>query len=176
MPDALSICGPTTRNSTLPLKDLSSPATPAAEAPCRDASSINRASAAADPMRTELEDIADPSDCDFGIGLERSLLQSVCVAAEHDLINLARRDPSDLNRRVEQDQFFKLNLQGVVVDCSGRLSCEPITEFASRKLRWRKSSGPDSRAQQTELSGCRVSRRFLATRLRAHKPSAIVGS
>jgi hypothetical protein len=56
------------------------------------------------------------------------------------------------------------------------LSCEPLTEFASRKLRWRTSSGPDSRAQLTELSGCRVSRRFLATRLRAHKPSAIVGA
>ena len=36
--------------------------------------------------------------------------------------------------------------------------------------------GPDSRTQLTELSGCRVSRRYLATRLRAHKPSAIVGS
>jgi hypothetical protein len=64
----------------------------------------------------------------------------------------------------------------LVVDGSRWLSCEPLTEFASRKLRWRTSSGPDSRAQLTELSGCRVSRRFLATRLRAHKPSAIVGA
>ena len=78
--------------------------------------------------------------------------------------------------RPEENLTASMGQPFLFVDDLRWLSCEPLTKFASRKLRWRISSGPDSKTQLTELSGCRVSRRYLATRLRAHKPSAIVGA
>jgi len=71
--------------------------------------------AADDAMRTKLEDIADPGDRGCGVGLERSLLQPLGSGAKNDMVDFGRREPSDLYRRVQQDQFFKLNLQRVEI-------------------------------------------------------------
>ena len=62
-------------------------------------------------MRTELENIADPGDRSCGVWLERPLLQPLSGVTENDVIDFGRREPSDLYRRVEQDQFLKLDLQ-----------------------------------------------------------------
>jgi hypothetical protein len=71
--------------------------------------------AANEAMRAELEYVADHSDRSRGAGLERATLQLLGSIAENDVIDFGRRKPSDLNRRVQQDQFFKLNLQRVQI-------------------------------------------------------------
>ena len=61
-------------------------------------------------MRTELEHIANPSDRSGWVWLERPLLQPIFRFAKNDVIDFGRREPSDLYRSVQQNQFFKLNL------------------------------------------------------------------
>jgi hypothetical protein len=68
-----------------------------------------------DAMRAELENIADPGDRSCGVGLKRPLLQPFSGVAENDMVDLGLRETSDLYRRVEQDQFFRLYLQRVEV-------------------------------------------------------------
>ena len=48
-------------------------------------------------------------------GLKRPLLQPLSGVAKNDMVDFGRREPSDFDRRVEQDQFFKLDLQRVEV-------------------------------------------------------------
>ena len=69
-------------------------------------------------MRTELENIANPGDRSGWVWLERPLLQPIGGFAKNDMIDFGRREPSDLYRRVQQDQFFKLNLQRVEIPLS----------------------------------------------------------
>ena len=69
-------------------------------------------------MRTELENIAYPSDRSGWIGLERPLFQPIGSFAKNDVIDFGRREPSDLDRSVQQDQFFKLNLQRIEIPLS----------------------------------------------------------
>ena len=71
--------------------------------------------AANDAMRTELENIADPGDRSCGVGLERPLLEPLCGVAENDMVDLGRREPGDLYWRIQQNQFFKLDLQRVEI-------------------------------------------------------------
>ena len=52
------------------------------------------------------------------IGLKRPLLQPLCGVAENDMIDLGRREPGDLYGRVQQNQFFKLDLQRVEIPLS----------------------------------------------------------
>src|SRR5579863_2482507 len=68
-----------------------------------------------DAMRTELENLADPGDSSCGVGLKRPLLEPIGAIANDNLVDLGRRETSDLYRRVEQDQFFKPYLQRVEV-------------------------------------------------------------
>ena len=83
-------------------------------------------------MRTELEDIANPGDRIGWTWLERPLLQPLGGVTENDMIDFGRGEPGDLYWRVQQDQFFKLNLQrieiplsffGEAVDASRRTRC-----------------------------------------------------
>ena len=69
-------------------------------------------------MRTELEHIANPGDRSGWIWLERPLLQPIGSFAKNDMIDFGRREPGDLDRRVQQDQLFKLNLQRVEIPLS----------------------------------------------------------
>ena len=69
-------------------------------------------------MRTELENIANPGDRSGWIGLERPLLQPIGSFAKNDVIDFGRREPSDLYRSVQQDQFFKLDLQRIEIPLS----------------------------------------------------------
>jgi hypothetical protein len=69
-------------------------------------------------MRTELENIADPGDRNCGVGLERPLLQTLGGIAENHMIDLGQREPGDLNRRIQQDQLFKLDLKRVKIPLS----------------------------------------------------------
>jgi hypothetical protein len=69
-------------------------------------------------MRTELENIADPGDRSCGVGLEQPLLQTLGGIAENHMIDLGQREPGDLNRRIQQDQLFKLDLKRVKIPLS----------------------------------------------------------
>ena len=71
-----------------------------------------------DAMRAELENIADFSDRSRGVGLERSLLQPLRGVTENDMVHFGPREPGDLDRRVHQDQLFKLYLQRVEIPLS----------------------------------------------------------
>jgi hypothetical protein len=62
-------------------------------------------------MRAEAKYVAYPGDRSYGVGLERPLFQTLRGVAKNDVIGFGRREPRDLDRRVEHDQFFKLNLQ-----------------------------------------------------------------
>ena len=46
--------------------------------------------AAHDPMRTELENIADPGDRSCEVGLERPLFQPLSGVTENDMVDLGR--------------------------------------------------------------------------------------
>ena len=69
-------------------------------------------------MRTKLENVADSGDSSCGVGLERPLLQPLGGVAKNEVIDFGRREPGDLDRRVQQDQFFKLDLQRVKIPLS----------------------------------------------------------
>ena len=69
-------------------------------------------------MRTKLENVADSGDSSCGVGLERPLLQPLGGVAKNEVIDFGRREPGDLDRRVQQDQFFKLDLQRVEIPVS----------------------------------------------------------
>src|ERR1700691_5531521 len=71
--------------------------------------------AANDAMRAELKNIANPGDRSGWIWLERSLLQPIGGVTENDMIDFGPREPGDLDRRVEQDQFFKFDLQRIQI-------------------------------------------------------------
>ena len=62
-------------------------------------------------MRSKLKHIANPGDRSGSIWLERPLLQPLGGVTENDMVDLGGREPGDLYRRVQQDQFLKLNLQ-----------------------------------------------------------------
>lgn len=55
------------------------------------------------------------SDCSYGVGLEQPRFQSLRGVAKNDVIRFGRREPGDLDRRVEQDQLFKFNLQRIKI-------------------------------------------------------------
>src|ERR1700729_4550837 len=71
--------------------------------------------AANDAMRTELKHIANPGDRSGWIWLERPLLQPLGGVTENDMVDLGRGEPGHLYWRVQQDQFFKLNLQRIQI-------------------------------------------------------------
>lgn len=71
--------------------------------------------AANDTMRAEAKYVAYPSDCSYGVGLEQPRFQSLRGVAKNDVIRFGRREPGDLDRRVEQDQLFKFNLQRIKI-------------------------------------------------------------
>ena len=68
------------------------------------------------PVDAELKYIAHSG---YGRGarlrLKRPLLEPIGAVAKNDLVDLGRREPRNLDRRVGHDQFFELDLQGVEI-------------------------------------------------------------
>jgi hypothetical protein len=83
-----------------------------------------------------------------------ALLQRLKGVAKNDVIDFGRREPLNVDRRLEQDQFFKLNLQRVqiplpwVVSRVSRARLEQqIRVSCTISDDWRRSSNPSDRAK-----------------------------
>ena len=67
-------------------------------------------------MDAELKHIAHSGDGPRDrLRLKRPLLEPVGAVAKNELVDLGRRKPCDLDRRVGHDQFFELDLQRVEI-------------------------------------------------------------
>ena len=74
------------------------------------------------------------------------------------MVDLGRREPGDLYRSVQQDQFLKLNLQGVEIPLP--LFCQAIDRQSEYALFvWIQMLDADARDSiEAQLLGCRVAR------------------
>ena len=87
-------------------------------------------------MRAEAKYVAYPSDCSYGVGLERPRFQSLRGVAKNDVIRFGRREPGDLDRRVRAGSALQnFNLQRIKIPLPffgvGRLTASRSTRCSS---------------------------------------------